>query len=366
MRRLLPIFLLANVCAAAPLQVRVATYNASLNRPTQGQLASDLAAGSNSGAKKVAEILQRVRPDIVLINEFDYDAGGLSRDRFHDNYLAVSQNGQTPLNFPYRYAPPANTGIFSGFDYDNDGAAHGTHGTDTASSDLYGADCYGFGYFPGQYGFVVYSRFPIRTAELRTFQLFLWKDMPDAVLPDKSGTPPPMDWYSTDELATFRLSSKNHADVPIEIVPGQVLHLLASHPTPPSFDSTEDRNGHRNHDEIRLWADYIRGASYLYDDAGLHGGLATGERFIILGDMNADPLDGDSYLAAINQLLDHPLINATLTPTRPGGTEQSQLQGGPKSYRIAATLAAPGGFAPQKAGTPAAASVLPTRFIRRR
>ena len=52
------------------------------------------------------------------------------------------------------------------------------------------------------------------------------------------------------------LSSKSHWDVPVRI--GNVtLHLLASHPTPPAFDGAEDRNGRRNHDEIRFWSDYL-------------------------------------------------------------------------------------------------------------
>jgi hypothetical protein len=94
--------LFATFVHAAPLQVRVATYNASLNRSTDGQLAIDLNTGTNTQAKRVAEILQRVRPDIVLIDEFDYDAANpsLARDRFHNNYLAISQNGQAPLNYP--------------------------------------------------------------------------------------------------------------------------------------------------------------------------------------------------------------------------------------------------------------------------
>ena len=37
----------------------------------------------------------------------------------------------------------------------------------------------------------------------------------------------------------------------------KTVHVLASHPTPPSFDGGEDRNGRRNHDEIRFWADYV-------------------------------------------------------------------------------------------------------------
>ena len=38
-----------------------------------------------------------------------------------------------------------------------------------------------------------------------------------------------------------------------------IVHFLVSHPTPPTFDGAEDRNGTRNHDEIRFWADYIGG-----------------------------------------------------------------------------------------------------------
>jgi 3-phytase len=91
--------------------------------------------------------------------------------------------------------------------------------------------------------------------------------MPDALLPDDPSTPAPNDWYSAEELAAFRLSSKSHWDVPIEIG-GAVVYVLVSHPTPPVFDGPEDRNGTRNNDEIRFWADYVtphRG-DYIYDD----------------------------------------------------------------------------------------------------
>lgn len=309
--------------AATPLQLRIATFNASLNRSSQGQLATDLATSNNNQAKRVAEIIQRVRPDILLVNEFDYDAANpaLAADRFHNNYLAVSQGGQAALSYPYRHVAPSNTGVPTGKtlasegDFDNNGSV-----TTAIGSNNYGNDCFGFGLFPGQYSFAVFSRFPIRTAELRSFQLFKWKDMP--------GPAYPPGYYTTAELGIFRLSSKNHLDLPIEVSPGHVLHLLASHPTPPAFDGAEDRNGRRNHDEIRLWADYVSNKPYLYDDQGGFGGLAGEQRFVILGDLNADPFDGDSYLGAINQLRTHPLINATLNPASPGGTQQSTAQGG--------------------------------------
>jgi hypothetical protein len=121
-------------------------------------------------------------------------------------------------------------------------------------------------------------------------------------------------------------------DLPIELKPGHILHLLASHPTPPSFEARKDRNGRRNFDEIRLWADYINNAGYLVDDAGASGGLDDDQRFIVLGDMNADPRDGDSLVVngvrAVNQLRNHPRVNSSFDPASPGGPQQSQLQGG--------------------------------------
>jgi hypothetical protein len=289
--------------------VRFATYNASLNRGTEGQLVRDLSTPDNAQAAAVAEVVQRTRPDVLLINEFDYDAGNVALRLFQDNYLAVSRNGSTPIRYPYAYTAPSNTGIPSGFDLNNDGTVGGPD------------DAYGFGFFPGQFGMAVYSRFPIDYAHIRTFQKFLWKDMPGALIPPG--------WFTPEELAVVRLSSKSHWDVPIEIG-RETVHFLVSHPTPPVFDGPEDRNGRRNHDEIRLWADYITPgrAGYLYDDAGRGGGLQPGADFVIAGDQNADPYDGDSTAGAIQQLLDHPLVNTSVTPSSEGAVEQAALQGG--------------------------------------
>ncbi|MDQ3106173.1 MAG: GAF domain-containing protein, partial [Actinomycetota bacterium] len=57
--------------------------------------------------------------------------------------------------------------------------------------------------------------------------------------------------YSQAERDVLRLSSKSHWDVTLNIG-GTLVHALVSHPTPPVFDGTEDRNGKRNHDEIRF------------------------------------------------------------------------------------------------------------------
>jgi len=299
------------------LTVRVATFNASLNRFFAGQLVSDLSTPNNAQAKTVAEIIQRVRPDILLINEFDFVENGLAAELFQDNYLSVSQNGTEPINYGYHFVAPSNTGIPSGFDLNNNGVIGGPD------------DAFGFGFFPGQFGMAVYSRYPIDYDSVRTFQFFLWKDMPGARLPNDPNTPAPADWYSAAELDVFRLSSKSHWDVPIQI-DNKVVHFLVSHPTPPVFDGPEDRNGTRNFDEIRLWADYIlpSRSGYIYDDQGTFGGLEPGAMFVIAGDQNSDPVDGDSIPGSIQQLLDHPLVNTRVTPTSPGGPQQAALQGG--------------------------------------
>ena len=316
---MLTALLLAPASAAAPpdADVRFATFNASLNRNFAGQLVSQISTPDNVQAKNAAETIQRVRPDVLLINEFDFDAAGTALRLFQDNYLSIGQSGAEPIFSPYRYTGPSNTGVPSGFDLDNSGSVGGPN------------DAFGFGFFAGQFGMAVYSMHPIDPTGIRTFQTFLWKDMPGNKLPDDPATPAPADWYSPAEQNVFRLSSKSHWDLPI-LVGGKVVHFLTSHPTPPVFDGAEDRNGTRNYDEIRFWADYISSgkSDYIYDYGGGTGGLKPGSLFVIAGDQNSDPLDGDSIPGSIQLLLDHPLVNTKFTPESPGAVQQSALQGG--------------------------------------
>jgi hypothetical protein len=333
MRRLLCAVLVGSAfvsaAAGAPpnADVRFATFNASLNRPSAGLLATQLADPTvddqyRRQARNVAEVIQRVDPDVLLVNEFDpsqngdVDVSPGPETLFRDNFLEISQNGANPIDYPYVFIAPSNTGVATGKDLNNNGVAVTTPGAPG-----YGDDAYGFGAFPGQFGMVVYSKYPIVHDDVRTFRLFKWKDMPGNLIP----TP----FYSPDEVAILRLSSKSHWDIPI-LIGEKVVHFLVSHPTPPVFDGPEDRNGRRNFDEIRFWADYISAgkSSYIYDDEGVHGGLKPGELFVIAGDQNSDPLDGDSVPGAIQQLIEHPLVNTKLTPSSAGAVEAAALQGG--------------------------------------
>jgi len=286
--------------------IRIATFNCSLNRASLGALQRDLATPDNTQARTVAEIIQRVRPDILLLQEFDYDAGGVALKDFQTNYLGQPQNGAAAITFGHSFFTVSNTGQPSGFDLSNDGQVQG------------GEDALGFGEFPGQYAMALLSRFPIDTRHARSFGKFLWRDMPGALLPPG--------WYSPEELAVLPLSSKNHWDVPVHIG-NFTLHLLASHPTPPAFDGPEDRNGRRNHDEIRFWTDYLDGAAYIRDDHGRKGGF-RGKSFLIMGDQNSDPVDGGSLNDAIGALLAHSRVDARFVPQSAGGAEAGPAQGG--------------------------------------
>ncbi|HEX7188071.1 MAG TPA: endonuclease/exonuclease/phosphatase family protein [Actinomycetes bacterium] len=341
------------VAAEEKPTVRFATFNASLNRNFTGQLISDLSTPGNAQAATVAEIIQRMRPDVLLINEFDYDNTDTALRLFQDNYLSVPHNGAAAIEYPHRFTAESNTGIPSGFDLNNNGVIGGPD------------DAYGFGFFPGQFGMAVYSKYPIDFGGIRTFQKFLWKDMPGAMLPDDPATPAAEDWYSPAELEVFRLSSKSHWDLPIQIG-GKTVHFLVSHPTPPVFDGPEDRNGTRNFDEIRLWADYVRpgAADYIYDDAGRFGGLPAGAQFVIAGDQNSDPLDGDSIPGSIQQLLDNPRVNTSTTPDSAGAVEATALQGGANLTHRSDPRFDTADFADSAPGNLRADYVLPSKALR--
>ncbi len=296
--------------------LRVATFNASMFREREGQLLTELQAGTEPQIKAVAKIVQTVRPDILLVNEFDYDASGKSADAFRANFLAVSQGeGLEGIEYPYAYAAPSNTGVHSGYDLNQKDGVVSVPGTQA-----YGDDAFGFGTFEGQYSFVILSKYPLKVDESRSFQKFLWTDMPDNLLP--------MDWYSQDIQAVFRLSSKNHVDMPVD-VDGHTVHILAAHPTPPAFDGAEQRNVRRNNDEVRLWLDYISAdaakSAYLKDDAGKSGGLDPDARFVIVGDLNTDPIDS-SVFGAMTKLVASDRVHDPL-PASEGAVEKGAADG---------------------------------------
>ena len=296
----------ATVFAAEP--ARFATYNIwELSREKLDRV-DPTGNGSDLQLRNAASIIQTVRPDVLLINEIDFDQKRENAQLFLDRYLKVSIGGKEPIDYPFIVFEPVNTGAPSGLDLNRNGKLGDPE------------DAWGYGRYPGQYGMALLSRYPIQFDSVRTFRLFSWSQMPGHLIPDGQERRP--NWYPPEIVSRLRLSSKSHWDVPVD-VNGTTIHFLATHPTPPVFDGPEDRNGRRNHDEIRLWADYITGgsgASYLSDDQGERGGIDPSRPFVILGDLNSDPDKGEKFegVAPIRQLLDHPRVQDP-RPTSGGG-----------------------------------------------
>lgn len=286
--------------------LRVAVFNISMSASVPGQILEQTASKSDARLSRLAAIIQHTRPDVLMLCEFDHPGEGGddgSVANFCRHYLECPQHQQQPIEYPYRYCPPTNTGLMSPYDLDGDGVL------------TLPTDGLGFGEHHGHFGFVILSRYPIDEKKIRSWQNILWQDLPGNVMP--------ANYYSEQAESVLRLSSKNHVVIPVE-VGSQIVHLLCCHPTPPVFDGDEKRNARRNHDELKLVTDIINSASYLRDDNGRAGGLAAKDRFMVMGDLNADMVDGDGMKPAVRDLLLHPRLNRSvstgkMTPKSLGG-----------------------------------------------
>ena len=278
--------------------------------------------------RNIAAIIQKNRPDTLVLNEFNNDGTGSDKtiiSNFQKNYLAHGQslnsidggNIQNPIQYPFFETYSTNTGLASGMDLNNDGQINNSP-----------TDAYGFGYYHGHYAIALLSIHEIDKKNTRTFQEFKWKDLPNSKIPKieeiTSSTPSGMkvgdNWFTNDEWNNIRLSSKNHLDVPIKIKKGnttETINLLISHPTPPAFELGGTKvNYWRNKGEIDFWTHYINNEPTLYDDKGNKGGIdGTKNKFVILGDLNSDYFSGNGIQDKINGitgLLNSKLLNSSV------------------------------------------------------
>lgn len=280
--------LLALIPPAAAEPWRVASFNAELHRDGPGLLLRDLTRGESPQIDAVVAVIAQARPDILALQGIDWDQDRAAL-RALAGRLAAAGHG-----FPHLFAARPNSGLATGQDMDGDGRS----GTP--------ADSQGFGAFTGHRGIAVLSRFPILRDEVVDFSALAWADLPGALLPrHPDGRPFP----SAAALAAQRLSSTAHWVVPIALPDGGRLTLLTFQAGPPVFDGAEDRNGRRNHDEIRLWQLYLDGALDAAPPAG---------RFVIAGGANLDPERGEGRHAAIRALLADPRLQDP-RPTGPDG-----------------------------------------------
>lgn len=209
--------------------------------------------------------------DVILLTAVDFDHGGVALA------LLAERLAKAGSPYPYQFALRPNSGTQTGFDVDQNGRIGDPR------------DAQGFGLFSGNAGMAVLSRLPIDSDQARDFSDFLWRDLPGALTPE--GTDPGL-------VEIQRLASTGFWDVPVLTQAG-TLHLLAWHATPPVFDGAEDRNGKRNHDEATFWRLFLDGALPMTPPGG---------PFVLLGDGNLDPLDGDGLPAGIGGLLSAPAL----------------------------------------------------------
>lgn len=255
--------------AALPESLRIATFNTELSRKGPGLLLRDIARGKDPQILAVAQVIGANDPDIIAIQDFDYDLTGAALSAFADL-----------LGYPHHFARLPNTGMATDFDMDGNGRKGEAR------------DAMGYGTFSGQGGMAILSKYPILTNKVQDFSDLLWVDAPDALLPTVDDKPFP----SAEAQAALRLSTTAHWIVPID-APSGVINIATFHASPPVFDGPEDRNGKRNHDEIMLWMHILNGKlGTLKDD------------FVIVGDANLDPVDGDGLKPAIATLLAHPRL----------------------------------------------------------
>lgn len=305
--------------AALPLAaetLRIATFAAPLSREGPGLLLRDILSGDDPQVVASVAQIAAVAPDVLVLTAFDYDAGGAALAALAE---ALAASG---LTYPHRFALLPNSGIATGLDMNGDGRAGGPR------------DGQGYGRFAGQAGLAVLSRWPIDAEGVRDFSALLWRDLPGAVLPQANGAPFP----SAQAQAVQRLSSTGHWLVPV-LAPGGPVELLVWSATPPVFDGPEDMNGLRARDELRLWT--------MLMDGGL--GAPPGRFFVLAGNANLDPFDGEGDRSAITafladpRLIDpHPASEGGLAAADPGQTgppgEDTADWGTPGNLRVSYVL----------------------------
>lgn len=252
--------------------LRVATVNAGLSEDEEGALAERLEGGQDEAAQMLARNIQKTRPDVLLITDIDTDTH--VADIFKDQYLAEAQaDGEagskdlSPLDYRYVYAASTNAGVQSGADLNGNGST-GDAG-----------DAFGVGHFEGQRSMILYSRYPIKQDEVRTFNDLIWSELPGNSLDTEK--------YSKLVRSVLPLNSTSLWDVPLD-VDGETVHVVATGLTP---DQGEGADADRRLDQLRFLNMYLSDSDELRDltdDAGAYGGLEQEANAVVLGALGPD------------------------------------------------------------------------------
>lgn len=250
--------------------IRIATWTVELSRKHAAVLYRDLTADPDKkkalDAAHLADLVAGVAPDVLVIQGFDYDHYAYALRAWA---AMIAARGHA---FPHHFAQRPNTGQMTDVDLNGNGRTGDPQ------------DAQGYGWFAGQGGMAVLSKWPMHLK--RDYTDLIWYAQDWAQLP--AGM--------TEAVQRVqRLSTTAHWVVQVAH-PGGRFDLLTSHHSPPVFDGPEDRNGLRSADELRLWHRHLDGQS---------------DPFILLGNFNLDPVHGDGHHAVMQQLLEDPRLQDT-------------------------------------------------------
>lgn len=235
-------------------RLRVATFSPDLSREGPGLLLRDIASGKDAQIAAAVQVIAAVAPDVLLLTGFDWDHDGQALSGF------AALLADAGVDYPHRHASRPNRGMATGLDLDGDGRL--------GTAD----DAQGFGQFSGQKGMALLSKLPL--GEVVDHSALLWGDLPGNLMPPAA----------PQVAAVQRLSTTAHWQVPV-LAGDRPLTLLAWAATPPVF-GRGDRNARRNHDEAAFWLDRLPEA-----------------RFVLIGNSNLDPVDGEGRRQAMAALL---------------------------------------------------------------
>lgn len=255
------------------------------------ELSSPKLSKENLQIKEVKAVLKDYEPDLLFINELQYDIPGSPNNNYMSEGINLD-NLKNLLGLKNRYISfyPANTGKK---------AKKNSNGEYYADPNTPGArelaDQVNFGTIPHQYSSGLISKYPIVQENVITD--LKWKDFNRNIDLSKfkaaDGNELPRD---------MELFDKNFLDVTIDIK-GKEIHVIVLHTVPAyHFGNKNSPNYFRNRDQLRFLEWYLTGKTDIDVDL-INIKPINNETFIAAGDWNVDPKSDNPGAEILKSLL---------------------------------------------------------------
>lgn len=339
---------------SGPKTMRIATFNVGDLRTT------DLRDANNLRAGKLAEVIQGVDADVLVLTNInrdlrgvsgtsEFDPEGVNAERLEETFIAVPQGPGEPIAYQ-TYMPTVNSGRLSRRDLDQNGQRVTRYLTPAGSKDdgsppepdpratSYALDAWGFGEFPGQRGMALLVRegWAFNPADVRTFTDFRWASVPSASRPRaRAGTG---DYYDFADWQEIPLFQSTMFLAPITPPSGKRFWVAALYAGPTTGDLADNRSYFRRLDEVRALGDLVDGAAYLQDDSfNPVPPEVLKEPVVVLADLGIDPTEPPVETNPAARLLAHERFDASPAPVadvaRPTlGPADSARDGGRRDF----------------------------------